>query len=220
MKLILLAGGGLIVALLIAFFIIEPKETTTLPVINPVTEETTTENGRIPNPDNNPAPAQPIGKLKADTFTGTLEKVDTGCFSDGECYVEVDGKHVTVLRGWSQDIVGSVQGTEGIGGLEIYIGKQVEVYAQDLSDGTFTLYGSAGFYIKPLTVQNEVGGACVVGGCSSQLCSDASEEPLVSTCLYKEEYACYKTATCERQKTGQCGWTETTALNQCLKSAS
>lgn len=88
------------------------------------------------------------GKLKADTFTGTLTKVDTGCFSDGECYVEVDGKHVTALMGFSRDIVGTVIGVDGFGDLEQYIGKQVEVYAQDNSNGTYTLYGSEGFYIK------------------------------------------------------------------------
>ncbi len=88
------------------------------------------------------------GKLKADTFTGTLTKVDTGCFSDGECYVEVDGKHVTALMGFSRDTVGKVVGVAGFGDLEQYIGKKVEVYAQVNPDGTYTLYGSEGFYIK------------------------------------------------------------------------
>ncbi|HRH22809.1 MAG TPA: Gmad2 immunoglobulin-like domain-containing protein [Candidatus Paceibacterota bacterium] len=61
---------------------------------------------------------------------------------------------------------------------------------------------------------------CVVGGCSGQLCSDASAEPLMSTCEYREEYACYKKATCEVQKsTGECGWTQTEDLSLCLQSA-
>lgn len=90
------------------------------------------------------------GKLKADVFTGTLEEVNTGCFADGECYVVISGKHVTTLRGWSQDEVGTVQGVEGFGDLERHIGKNVEVYAHDLQDGTYTLYGSEGFYIKLL----------------------------------------------------------------------
>lgn len=90
------------------------------------------------------------GKLKADTFTGKLTKVDTGCFSDGECFIEVDGKKVTALFGFSQTVVGKVIGVDGFGDLEQYIGKDVEVYAQDNSDGTYTLYGSAGFYIKVL----------------------------------------------------------------------
>ena len=87
-------------------------------------------------------------KLKADTFSGTLEEVNTGCFADAECYVVVDGKHVTVLMGWSRDTVGSVLGLDGIGDLETHIGEEVEVYAQDKSDGTYTLYGSEGFYVK------------------------------------------------------------------------
>lgn len=61
---------------------------------------------------------------------------------------------------------------------------------------------------------------CVVGGCSGQLCSDASSEPLMSTCEYREEYACYKDAVCEVQKgTGECGWTETQELSLCLKGS-
>ncbi len=55
---------------------------------------------------------------------------------------------------------------------------------------------------------------CFVGGCSSQYCSD--QEGLISTCEWRDEYACYQTATCERQPDGQCGWTPTPELNACL----
>jgi hypothetical protein len=50
--------------------------------------------------------------------------------------------------GWSRETVGSVQGVEGFGDLQNFIGKEVEVYAQDKGDGTYTLYGSEGFYLK------------------------------------------------------------------------
>ncbi len=60
-------------------------------------------------------------------------------------------------------------------------------------------------------------GKCYVGGCSSQLCSDQSD--MVSTCEFREEYACYQGATCERQTSGQCGWTATSELQACLDSA-
>lgn len=193
------------------------------------------QTGRVADPS---VPAPVSGKLKAATFTGTLEEVNTGCFADGECFVTVDGKHVTALMGWSRDTVGSVQGVESFGDLESYIGKTVEVYAQDLSDGTYTLYGSEGFYIRvmdagigdgqsmspgsgipqkipPPIVQD----GCVVGGCSSQLCVDASEGDIVNTCEWREEYACYRNATCERQASGQCGWTMTDDLNACLANS-
>lgn len=187
------------------------------------------------------------GKLKADVFTGTLEEVNTGCFADGECYIVVDGKHVTAIRGWSQNEVGTVQGVDGFGDLESHIGKKVEVYAQDLQDGTYTLYGSKGFYIKLLgdTVSGSNGpgiaigepnpstpppdgtddepkpqivkDGCMVGGCSAQLCGEASAiDGLVSTCEYRAQYACYQVATCERQTDGMCGWTKTSELGQCL----
>lgn len=60
-------------------------------------------------------------------------------------------------------------------------------------------------------------GKCFVGGCSGQICSD--QEGMASTCEYREEYACYKTARCERQNNGQCGWTQSLPLLMCLNSA-
>jgi len=61
-------------------------------------------------------------------------------------------------------------------------------------------------------------GKCVVSGCSGQICADSE---VVSTCEYKAVYACYKNtkAVCERQTSGECGWTETPALKQCLVEA-
>ncbi|MEJ0054045.1 MAG: hypothetical protein WDN10_05005 [bacterium] len=61
------------------------------------------------------------------------------------------------------------------------------------------------------------GGPCFVGGCSSQICSD--EPGAISTCEYRDAYACYKTARCERQPGGQCGWTQTPELAACLASS-
>jgi hypothetical protein len=56
---------------------------------------------------------------------------------------------------------------------------------------------------------------CFVGGCSSQLCTD-NEDGAVSTCEWQPQYICYKTAKCERQSNGQCGWTNTPSLQRCL----
>lgn len=55
---------------------------------------------------------------------------------------------------------------------------------------------------------------CYVGGCSAELCTDSPGA--VSPCLYHPSYGCYKSATCERQSNGSCGWTETAALKACL----
>lgn len=198
-------------------------------VPNPAPVETTTT-----TPEETPTTPteQPTGKIKADTFTGILQSVDTGCFADGECSVTVDGKHVTLLVGRSQQPVGSIIGAPSIGDLEKFIGKPVEVYARDNSDGTYSLYGSDGFYVKvlgttasstvPSTVTSSTTanpGACIASGCSGELCVDAAMESsadVVSNCIYKSAYACYKTAKCERQKTGECGWTKTPTLTACL----
>ena len=59
--------------------------------------------------------------------------------------------------------------------------------------------------------------ACFVGGCSNQVCTD--DPDIMTTCEWQEAYACYAQATCERQSSGECGWTETPELAACLVSA-
>lgn len=55
---------------------------------------------------------------------------------------------------------------------------------------------------------------CFRGGCSGQICSD--QPGVISTCEFRPEYACFKTATCEKQADGHCGWTQTPELQACL----
>jgi hypothetical protein len=64
--------------------------------------------------------------------------------------------------------------------------------------------GSGGVSQKP----------CMKTGCSRQVCSD---EEVITTCEFKTEYECYKRAACERQKNGECGFTQTPELTACLK---
>lgn len=59
------------------------------------------------------------------------------------------------------------------------------------------------------------GGACVKSGCSGTVCTEPGNE-MVTTCEMKAEYACYQSATCERQTDGACGWTQTPELTACV----
>lgn len=104
---------------------------------------------------------------------------------------------------------------------EAYSGPVTVVLAKDNPSGLPENDFSITF---PLTVRGtpaassgpRVSGGCVISGCSAQICG---EEEMVSTCEYREAYACYKTAKCERQATGKCGWSETAQLRQCLSVA-
>lgn len=60
-----------------------------------------------------------------------------------------------------------------------------------------------------------VSGGCKITGCSGQICA---EEEVITTCEFLPEYACYKTARCERQSDGKCDWTPTEELVACLKT--
>jgi len=173
------------------------------------TTATSTDGVATPKPPVSATP-KPTG-----TFSGTLTEVNTGCFADGECYAVVGGKHVTLTIGWSQETVGSVVGAPSIGDLESYIGETATVYAKPLSDGTYTLYGNQSYY---LAVTPKTTKGCVVGGCSSQLCLEEGND-MATTCEWTAKYSCYQKATCERQTSGQCGWTETPELLQCIADA-
>ncbi len=59
-------------------------------------------------------------------------------------------------------------------------------------------------------------GPCYVGGCSNEICGDSQN--IISNCLYSPSFACYKTAACERQTDGKCGWTQTKELAACIDS--
>lgn len=80
-------------------------------------------------------------------FEGTITAYSTGCFADGECSITVDGKKVVTTIGWSQAIVGSVNGVPDFGSVGSKIGSRAEVYAKKVSDG-YTLYGSANYYVS------------------------------------------------------------------------
>lgn len=55
--------------------------------------------------------------------------------------------------------------------------------------------------------------SCVVSGCSRQVCSEGNA---MTTCEWREEYACYRTARCERDAADKCGWRNTAELQACL----
>jgi len=71
------------------------------------------------------------------------------------------------------------------------------------------------FYL-PFTASSVVK-QCHVGGCSSEVCSD--KPGAISACIYKPEYGCYGTASCQVQADGNCGWTPTKELTSCLDNA-
>lgn len=90
-----------------------------------------------------------------------------------------------------------------------------------VSGAHYTVSGPAGkasartvtqFWLR--ATDEAAGKSCYVGGCSGQICSE--NEGVISTCEWREEYACYRTATCEVQADGNCGWTQSAELQACL----
>lgn len=58
-----------------------------------------------------------------------------------------------------------------------------------------------------------VGEACVISGCSGQICA---EEAMPSTCEWVCEYGCYQFADCEVQADNACGWTGNEEFDACM----
>jgi hypothetical protein len=56
-------------------------------------------------------------------------------------------------------------------------------------------------------------GACVIGGCSAEVCSD---HPTISPCIWRAVFVCYEDAVCGRQIDGTCGWNATPELRACV----
>jgi len=73
------------------------------------------------------------------------------------------------------------------------------------------LYMPINFGKKDNSDQNN--NECIVTGCSSQVCADRE---VITSCEYLPQYACYQNATCQRQTDGECGWTMSSELSQCL----
>ncbi len=57
---------------------------------------------------------------------------------------------------------------------------------------------------------------CVTSGCSGQLCQSKSSPSGITTCEYRDEYACYKPEGCLCQA-GKCAWSDATV--QCIQDA-
>ncbi|MBI4738095.1 eight-cysteine-cluster domain-containing protein [Candidatus Woesearchaeota archaeon] len=59
---------------------------------------------------------------------------------------------------------------------------------------------------------------CVAGGCSGTICQSKKAEPVVTTCEYRSEYACYKQISCGCVA-GHCAWNEDARFKACVAQA-
>jgi hypothetical protein len=73
--------------------------------------------------------------------------------------------------------------------------------------------------IMPLCSATAAEKECIISGCSGELCVSESNN-MASICIYRAEFSCYKKhGTCEQQAGGECGWTQTPALKDCIAQA-
>jgi hypothetical protein len=78
------------------------------------------------------------------TFTGIITDENHGCWSDGQCALEINNKYwVETGRGWYNGPIGQREG-------ELKIGAKVEIFAQksDNNSKSFSILGDDRYYIK------------------------------------------------------------------------
>ncbi len=57
---------------------------------------------------------------------------------------------------------------------------------------------------------------CIKGGCSGTICQSKNSEPIITTCEYLPEYACYEDINCGCIE-GICQWNKTEDFSKCLE---
>jgi len=89
-------------------------------------------------------------------------------------------------------------------------GKFVEVTGPA---GTAQGIVASQFYLK---LESTAPKFCRPTGCSGEICSDTD---VITTCQWRPEYECYRTAICSAQANGDCGWVMDDELRKCLDNA-
>lgn len=80
--------------------------------------------------------------------------------------------------------------------------------------GRMQMLKATQFYVRAANTVSQK--PCMKTGCSGQVCAD---KEMITTCEFRPEYECYKRAICERQRNGECGFTPTAELAECLRRA-
>lgn len=82
-------------------------------------------------------------------FSGTVNEIDVGCYADGICKINVDGKWVEFGRGWYQGPSGQFIGFSNIDDIS---GKMVEVRVlpAEFEGYDYTILGDERLYIKAI----------------------------------------------------------------------
>jgi len=157
----------------------------------------------------------------AGSGAGCTGSVGPGCFlcGDGSC-----GTPTCVNGSWTFECAGGGAGSGGTagtggGGETCPPNTPVPAICQLCPDGTCGSAVCSGGAFSGFKCAGSADGECVRGGCSGEVCQDANAEPVITDCVFRDEYACYPSAACERQPDGACDWTSTQELTDCLANA-
>ncbi|MDB5245229.1 MAG: hypothetical protein JWN90_334 [Parcubacteria group bacterium] len=234
----IIPGVVIVLALAIGIWLVVHSIRPIAAILPPVTTSTTTPIEQVSTSTHPTTPSKPVGGYypygsvvlalnQVAGFKDSLSIRPTAVLEDSRCPVGVQCIQAGTVRITLKTT--SITGSESH---DVALGKLITIGSDDITFVSVTPPHTkdgapmASAYRFTLRIEPHTPAStapistkpCYVGGCSSELCSEAPGA--VSSCIYRSEYACYKTATCERQTTGKCGWTQSNELLTCLQTPS
>ena len=71
---------------------------------------------------------------------------------------------------------------------------------------------------SPIEMECQTDNDCIKEGCSGTMCQTKNTEQVMTTCEWKEEYACYKQIACGCIN-NKCAWDKTEEFDTCIEEA-
>jgi hypothetical protein len=100
-------------------------------------------------------------------------------------------------------------------GLTIFTLAPGAVATDPTLDVSVAMEAGSAILVQREGTRTGIAGLCRLSGCSREICSD---HDVITPCIWRPEFGCYKTALCEVQPDGKCGWTMTAELKACVSA--
>lgn len=210
---LLIAGFGFVVATSYNRATVQMNSENPVPIpTQPIQEGAQTPSTPIENPTtafNQPITLSLNGNTTLpDGLNVMLEKInDSRCPQDVQCIWAGELSAILKLSG------GKLKADK-----EISLGTTNNKSVSLLEGYKFSLQDATTDNIDIIVAYNPVVSTapCFVSGCGGQVCSEQVDH--MTNCQPTNQKTCYTNAKCQRQMSGQCGWTPTAELQACLSA--
>lgn len=142
------------------------------------------------------------------------EYIEVNCFSKNGAQLLTNGNLTGTVTAGGQTQPVALPNPDPDGGAQI---RKLQI--TKAGKYTFTCRNSANTCSDSDQFTVAASTSCKKTGCSGTICIDSNSPDITTTCEFKPEYACYQQAECAVQSDGNCGFTQTPQLTQCLNGS-